>query len=70
MQKMFSKYPDVVSITELMEMLKIGKNTAYSLLREEKIKNIKIGRQYKIPKRYIIEYLTTYCSTYSLDKQN
>ncbi|MDQ5983014.1 MAG: hypothetical protein RUMPE_00777 [Eubacteriales bacterium SKADARSKE-1] len=57
MKRMFSQYPDVVSINELMDMLKIGKNTAYSLLREEKIKNIKIGKQYRIPKRYIIEYL-------------
>ena len=54
---MFSQYPDVVSINELMGMLKIGKNTAYFLLREGKIKNIKVGKQYRIPKRYIIEYL-------------
>ena len=57
MKRMFSQYPDVVSINELMDMLKIGKNTAYSLLREEKIKNVKVGKQYRIPKRYIIEYL-------------
>ena len=57
MKRMFSQYPDVVSINELMDMLKIGKNTAYFLLREGKIKNIKIGKQYRIPKRYIIEYL-------------
>ena len=57
MKRMFSQYPDVVSINELMDMLKIGKNTAYFLLREGKIKNIKVGKQYRIPKRYIIEYL-------------
>lgn len=66
---MFSQYPDVVSKNELMAMLKIGKNTAYSLLREGKIKNIRIGKQYRIPKRYIIEYLTNCGSTFSLDKQ-
>lgn len=57
MKKMFSQYPDVVSINELMDMLKISKNTAYTLLREEKIKNVKICKRYRIPKRYIIDYL-------------
>lgn len=57
MKRMFSQYPDVVSINDLMAMLDIGKNTAYSLLHEGKIKNIKIGKQYRIPKRCIIEYL-------------
>ena len=27
------------------------------LVKERKIKSIKIGREYKIPKSYIIEYL-------------
>lgn len=65
---MFSQYPDVVSKDELMAMLKIGKNKAYELLRSGTIKNIKIGKQYRIPKRYIIEYLTTCSNTRSLDK--
>lgn len=54
---MFTNYPDVVSINELMTMLNIGKKTAYSLLQSEEIKSIKVGRQYRIPKRFIIEYL-------------
>ena len=44
MKKMFSKYPDVVSVSELMDMLHIGKNTAYELLQSGKIKSIKIGK--------------------------
>lgn len=35
----------------------IGVTLAYKLLKERKIKSIKIGREYKIPKSYIIEYL-------------
>lgn len=60
MKRMFSQYPDVVSINDLMAMLKIGRDTAYNLLRMGIIKNIKIGRQYRIPKCYIIEYLTAF----------
>lgn len=57
MRKMFSNYPDVVSINEFMQMLSIGKNTAYSLLQNGTVKSIRVGRQYRIPKQFIIEYL-------------
>ena len=58
MQKMFSKYPDVISIKELTIMLNIGKNTAYELLESGELKSIKIGKQYRIPKHFVIEYLS------------
>ena len=55
---MFSNYPDVVNFTQMKEMLgNIGSTLAYKLLRENLIKSIKIGRDYKIPKNNIIEYL-------------
>ena len=54
---MFRNYPDVVSVTQLQKMLGVGRNTAYSLLRENKIKSIRIGRVHKIPKKNIIKYL-------------
>ena len=54
---MFTNYPDVVSINELMTMLNVGKNTAYNLLQSGTLKSIKVGKQYRIPKRFIIEYL-------------
>ena len=57
MKRMFTNYPDVVSINELMTMLNVGKNTAYSLLQNGTLKSIKIGKQYRIPKRFIMEYL-------------
>ena len=57
LKKIFSNYPDVVSIPDLMKMLNIGRNTAYSLLQNGEVKSIKVGKQYRIPKQYIIEYL-------------
>ncbi|MFR1179027.1 MAG: helix-turn-helix domain-containing protein [Acutalibacteraceae bacterium] len=57
MKRTFVNYPDVVSINELMTMFNIGKKTAYSLLHTREIKSIKVGRQYRLPKRFIIEYL-------------
>ncbi len=55
---MFTTYPDIVDISQMRKMLGgIGISLAYKLLRENKIKYLKIGREYKIPKSYIIEYL-------------
>lgn len=54
---MFEKYPDVVSIEQVMEMLSIGRNTAYELLNTGRIRAVKLGRKFIIPKKSIIEFL-------------
>ena len=58
-KSMFKNYPDVVNVKELQSMLgDISKKLAYHLLRNDIIKSIKIGRQYKIAKVDVILYLT------------
>ena len=37
----------------------ISRKLAYRLLADQKIKSIRIGRTYKIPKTCVIEYLTS-----------
>ena len=54
---MLKKYPDVLNVKQLCEVLGIGKNTAYSLLKNGEIKCVKIGHVYKIPKKYVKEYI-------------
>lgn len=55
---MFTNYPDIVNIGQLKQMLGIGVTLAYKLVRDNTIPAKKIGREYKIPKANIIEYLT------------
>ena len=55
---MFTSYPDLVNIAQLKEMLGIGVTLAYRLVKNNTIPAFKIGREYKIPKRNIISYLT------------
>ena len=55
---MFTAYKDVVNVNQLAEMLGIGITLAYRLVRNKTIKSLKVGRQYKIPKRNVIAYLT------------
>lgn len=57
-QMMFTTYPDVVTISQLKEMLGIGITLAYRLVKQNTINAIKIGREYKIPKANVIAYLT------------
>lgn len=54
---MFHDFDDILTIDELAELLKIGKNTAYRLINSGKIRSIRIGRIHRIPKKSIIEYI-------------
>jgi excisionase family DNA binding protein len=54
---MFFDYGDILTVDELMEVLKIGRNTAYSLLNSGKIKSVRIGRTHRIPRENVINYI-------------
>ena len=58
---MFKEFPDIINISQLQIMLGIGKSTAYSLLRNNKIRHVKVGRKYIIPKKEVIEFLNEMC---------
>ena len=47
------------TVKELKDMLGIGITLAYRLVKNNNIKSLKIGREYKIPKANVISYLTT-----------
>lgn len=55
--KMFTDYPDVVSVSQLMKMLSVGRHTAYELVNSGEIQSFKIGKNIKIPKIKVIEYI-------------
>lgn len=54
---MFSNYDDIVSIDDLMEILNIGRNKAYELLKTGQIGSFKIGKAYRIPTTCIKDYV-------------
>lgn len=57
-KQMFLKYPDVVTLSQMCEMLGgISHKTGYKLLKEKRLASLKIGREYRIPKIYILKYL-------------
>lgn len=54
---MFDNYDDILTVDDLIEILKVQRKTIYELLKTEKIKNIKIGREYRITKKALQEYV-------------
>ena len=48
---------DMIRVEELMQMLHLGKNTAYELLKNNEIKCFQIRGRYKIPRISVYEYI-------------
>ncbi len=48
---------DVITVKEMMDILAIGKNTAYKLLQDGVIKSFRIGKTYKVLRQSLKEYI-------------
>ena len=56
--KLLSGYPEVMNIDQMCNALgAISTRTGYKLLKEGKIKSIKVGREYRIIKTYVTDFL-------------
>ena len=49
--------PLVLTISDVSKVLGIGKNTAYDLVRGGVIKSVRVGRQIRVPKSALLEFL-------------
>ena len=49
--------PLVLTVPEAAEALRIGRNTAYNLVRCKKLRSIRVGKQLRVPKVALLEYL-------------
>jgi hypothetical protein len=57
MVKKVTDYPDVITIDDLCEILHIGKIKAYELLKEQIIKNRRIGKKFIIPRQSVQDFI-------------
>jgi len=48
---------ELITIEEVMKILKIGKNTAYRLLEDNEIEAFRIGNKWKIPRSSVYKYI-------------
>lgn len=49
--------PVVLSVQQLAEVLQIGRNSAYDLVKSGQIRSIRIGKTIRIPQAALLEYL-------------
>lgn len=54
---MFKNEPDVLTVPDVIRLLRIGKNSVYRLIREGAIGSIRQGKKIIVPKVCLIEYL-------------
>lgn len=52
-----SDLPMTLLVEDLMPLLGIGRNTAYELIRSGQIRSVRIGRQIRIPRDALLEFL-------------
>ncbi len=55
---MFDTSDDVLTVSQAMELLGVGKNTIYALLNRGELKGFRIGtRTWRIPKHQLTRYI-------------
>lgn len=53
----YDELPLLLTVEDLMPILGIGRNTAYELVRTGQVFSIRIGRQLRIPKQALIDFV-------------
>ncbi|MDO5425254.1 MAG: helix-turn-helix domain-containing protein [Eubacteriales bacterium] len=54
---MLEQYDDILTVYEVAEIMKIGTTQAYKLVRSGKLNTFKEGKDWKIPKQSLIQYI-------------
>lgn len=55
---MFETYDDILTITDVAEILKTGTTQVYKIVRSGQLKGYKEGKDWKITKQALISYVT------------
>jgi excisionase family DNA binding protein len=56
-RRTFGSLPGVLSVEEMAEFLAVSINTAYALLRQKKVASVRVGRQYRLPRKSLAKFL-------------
>ena len=54
---MLEEYPDILTVEEACEALRMGYNAMYDLLNSGKLKGYRNGRVWQVPKLAVKEYI-------------
>ena len=54
---MLEQFPDILTVKDLQDILSVGRSKAYAILHSGELQYITIGKQIRIPKKYLLDYL-------------
>lgn len=54
---MLENYPDILNVSDVAQILKVGHRSVYKLIHTGDLYSRKIGREFKIPKQSLINYI-------------
>ena len=57
--EMFESYEDILTIQDVADILKVGTTQVYKIVRAGQLKAFKEGKDWKIAKQALIEYVST-----------
>ena len=55
---MFKEYPDILTVAQLQKILHISRQLSYELINSGQIRAFKVGNSFRIPKIYVIDFVT------------
>jgi excisionase family DNA binding protein len=53
---MFREYPDVLDVEQVGRILNVSRKTVYRLMKSGELFQIKVGREYRVPKIVLMQY--------------
>jgi len=56
-EKSLCKYPTARTVAEVSEILRVSTKTVYKLIKEKNLPAVKVGRENRIAKSHLINYL-------------
>ena len=56
----FRDYPDVLTVKQVSKMLGISTKTVYKLVRNGSLSSLKVGREFRVPKVVLLNYMKVF----------
>ena len=56
-EKSLCKFPTALTVAEVSEILRVSTKTVYKLIKEKNLPAVKVGRENRIAKSHLINYL-------------
>ena len=57
MKKNFNELPLALKVKEVSEELQVGKGLVYRLIRSKKLRSIRMGNKYLVPRDALVDFL-------------